>query len=271
MRNRERRNSFRQAVDTKVPVDQYGRPYEAIWFPGQEDEDQNQTSPRTSNGPSNIDTRLLADGPVYANASPLGESNPNSRKVSQVSQESRRQDHEGRKLSSESMALDPRQLRKSDASLRSSHSGHIRSGSYDNIPTPGPQAPPPQQFPDPSGSYEAIAFQQPGLQSVGLVAEACRDYQSRASAEPRIPPEPQTRAPLSKQNSGSSIGGHARMPPPYQSPPGPPPPYQPPPLSAPSPQRLQGKHTSPQVRHNFPNFPILITFSALHNAWSRLQ
>ena len=28
---------------------------------------------------------------------------------------------------------------RSDISLRSSHSGHVRSGSYDNIPTPGPQ------------------------------------------------------------------------------------------------------------------------------------
>ena len=34
-----------------------------------------------------------------------------------------------------SMILNPR----SDISLRSSHSGHVRSGSYDNIPTPGPQ------------------------------------------------------------------------------------------------------------------------------------
>ena len=108
VRNRERRNSFRQAVDTKAAqvilqiikaifplytfqrlqtfvwqtctdflekqVDQFGRPYEAIWFPPGQEETA-ETSPRTSsnasNGAANIDTRLLADGPVYANAPPL--------------------------------------------------------------------------------------------------------------------------------------------------------------------------------------------------------
>ena len=38
-------------------------------------------------------------------------------------------------LSSKCIVLNLR----SDISLRSSHSGHVRSGSYDNIPTPGPQ------------------------------------------------------------------------------------------------------------------------------------
>ena len=38
-------------------------------------------------------------------------------------------------LSSKGIVLNLR----SDISLRSSHSGHVRSGSYDNIPTPGPQ------------------------------------------------------------------------------------------------------------------------------------
>ena len=59
VRNRERRNSFRQAVDTKAPqggVDQFGRPYEPIWFPPGQEEDE-QTSPRVSNGTANIDTR----------------------------------------------------------------------------------------------------------------------------------------------------------------------------------------------------------------------
>jgi len=241
VRNRERRNSFRQAVDTKAAqqVDQYGRPYEAIWFPpGQEEE---QTSPRTSNGVANIDTRLLADGPVYANAAPLVEG--------KVERKRSQQEADARKLSTESQGLDPRQLRKSDISLRSSNSGHIRSGSYDNIPTPVLQG---QYSPDPPNSYEAITFPgrrstetEPGLQSVGLVAEACRDYERR---EPRDPRAQEARPQVTRQNSGSSIGGHGRLPPPYQSPPGPPPPYQPPPLSAAtSPQRqIPSKHTSPQ-------------------------
>ena len=56
-------------------VDQFGRPYEAIWFPPGQEEPAVEASPRTSsnasNGATNIDTRLLADGPVYANAPPL--------------------------------------------------------------------------------------------------------------------------------------------------------------------------------------------------------
>ena len=70
---------FMQARPRHYPlvqqVDQFGRPYEAIWFPpGQEE--SSETSPRTSSNATNgaganIDTRLLADGPVYANAPPL--------------------------------------------------------------------------------------------------------------------------------------------------------------------------------------------------------
>ena len=53
--------------------------------------------------------------------------------------------------------------------------------------------------------------QSPGhaLQSVGLVAEACRDQERAASQPKRV---------LTKQNSGGNI----RAPPPYQGPPGPP-------------------------------------------------
>ena len=55
-------------------VDQFGRPYEAIWFPPGQEESV-ETSPRASSNASNvaanIDTRILADGPVYANAPPL--------------------------------------------------------------------------------------------------------------------------------------------------------------------------------------------------------
>ena len=100
----------------------------------------------------------------------------------------------------------------------------MRSGSYDNINTtqaiftldPNPTA------------YEIINFQQTGpqqqrgssvskssssqLQSVGLVAEACRDYERSSSQPKQI---------LTKQNSGGNI----RAPPPYQNPPGPPPPH----------------------------------------------
>ena len=68
MRNRERRNSFRQAVDR---VDKHGRPYEPIWFG--DDRDESEESPRLEeNTPDTrtrgIDTRLLSNGPVYANA-----------------------------------------------------------------------------------------------------------------------------------------------------------------------------------------------------------
>ena len=166
-------------------------------------------------------------------------------------------------LSSKCIVLNLR----SDISLRSSHSGHVRSGSYDNIPTPGPQvktillqtclstfpsSQAPQFSPDPPGSYEAISFPgrrsaetEPGLQSVGLVAEACRDYERREPVNNRAG-EP--RQSVTRQNSSGSLGGPARLPPPYQSPPGPPPPYQPPPLNATtSPQRQGSKQPSPQV------------------------
>ena len=45
LRNRERRNSFRQAVDR---VDRFGRPYEPIWFGDERDqlEDPDDHSPR---------------------------------------------------------------------------------------------------------------------------------------------------------------------------------------------------------------------------------
>ena len=79
---------------------------------------------------------------------------------------------------------------------------------------------------------------------MGLVAEACRDYERR---EP-VNRAPEPRQSVTRQNSGGSLGGHARLPPPYQSPPGPPPPYQPPPLNATtSPQRQVNKQPSPQV------------------------
>ena len=159
---------------------------------------------------------------------------------------------------------------RSDISLRSSHSGHVRSGSYDNIPTPGPQVRPflnfnpilrkrtdfsfqAAQFPsEPPSSYETISFPgrrsaetEPSLQSVGLVAEACRDYERREPVNRAAEP----RQSVTRQNSGGSLGGHnTRLPPPYQSPPGPPPPYQPPPPSATtSPQRQINKQPSPQV------------------------
>ena len=70
---------FMQARPRHYPlvqqVDQFGRPYEAIWFPPGQEESA-ETSPRTSSNATNgagtnIDTRLLADGPVYANAPPL--------------------------------------------------------------------------------------------------------------------------------------------------------------------------------------------------------
>ena len=110
----------------------------------------------------------------------------------------------------------------------------------------------PQFSPDPPGSYEAISFPgrrsaetEPGLQSVGLVAEACRDYERREPVNNRAG-EP--RQSVTRQNSSGSLGGPARLPPPYQSPPGPPPPYQPPPLNATtSPQRQGSKQPSPQV------------------------
>lgn len=68
MRNRERRNSFRQAVDR---VDKHGRPYEPIWF-GDERDDSEESPRLEDNTPDTrtrgIDTRLLSNGPVYVNA-----------------------------------------------------------------------------------------------------------------------------------------------------------------------------------------------------------
>ena len=70
--------------------------------------------------------------------------------------------------------------------------------------------------------------QSPGhaLQSVGLVAEACRDQERAASQPKRV---------LTKQNSGGNI----RAPPPYQGPPGPPSPSPP----APPPYKQGGQYT----------------------------
>jgi len=227
VRNRERRNSFRQAVDK---VDQWGRPYEQIWFQNDEETEEFKSSPRGVNSNSNIDTRLLADGPVYANASKMME-------------------HSNTKL-------DNRQLRKSDASSRS-QSGHIRSGSYDNIPTPGPQNSAIFTLDANPTGYEMVNFSQKmsnekknafdgsisesqtTLQSVGLVQEACRDYERT-----------QPKQVLTKQNSG----GNLRMPPPYQAPPGPPgppPPYIPP-KGPPQPQFTSQPGPSPHRQHPSP-------------------
>jgi len=231
VRNRERRNSFRQAVDK---VDQWGRPYEQIWFQNEEDLEEFKSSPRGGSGNGNIDTRLLADGPVYANASKMMEQS--------------------------NLKVDTRQLRKSDASSRS-QSGHIRSGSYDNIPTPGPQNAAVLDQ-NPSG-YEMVNFNQKmgndkknsfdgsmsesqsTLQSVGLVAEACRDYERT-----------QPKQVLTKQNSG----GNLRMPPPYQAPPGPPGPPGPPPPYIPPKGPAQPQYTaqpgpSPHRQHTSPPLP----------------
>ena len=228
VRNRERRNSFRQAVDK---VDQWGRPYEQIWFQNEEDPEEFKSSPRGGSGNGNIDTRLLADGPVYANASKMMEQS--------------------------NLKVETRQLRKSDASSRS-QSGHIRSGSYDNIPTLGPQSMAVLEQ-NPSG-YEMVNFNQKigndkknsfdgsisesqsTLQSVGLVAEACRDYERT-----------QPKQVLTKQNSG----GNLRMPPPYQAPPGPPgppPPYIPP-KGTTQPQYPPQPGMSPQRQHTSPPHP----------------
>ena len=147
------------------------------------------------------------------------------------------------------------QLRKSDSgSLRSQSGSNIRSGSYDNIPGPGLNTT--QAIftlePNPT-AYEIINFQapgpvrgsdtrrvSPGLQSVGLVAEACRD-QERASSQPKRS--------LTKQNSGGNIRA---PPPPYQAPPGPPgPPYQSPPV--PPPYKHGGHYVTPP-KHISPTY-----------------
>ena len=62
LRNRERRNSFRQAVDR---VDRLGRPYERIWFGDERDEAAGgEPSPRSDD----IDVGGVSS-PIYANAS----------------------------------------------------------------------------------------------------------------------------------------------------------------------------------------------------------
>ena len=80
LRNRESQNSFRQAVDRN---NRYGRPYEDIWFRGEQQDKDEAESPRNGGGTAadeegdggqggpNIDTRLLSscNGPIYANAS----------------------------------------------------------------------------------------------------------------------------------------------------------------------------------------------------------
>ena len=118
MRNRERRNSFRQAVDR---VDRLGRPYEPIWFG--DERDDSEESPRQDELASEtrtrgIDTRLLSNGPVYANA----KFKPNVEK-----------------------------------DLESSRHTNIRSGSYDNIriPEPGYGNIP---FSTPEDDYSTVRF-----------------------------------------------------------------------------------------------------------------
>ena len=204
VRNRERRNSFRQAVVDKAEPssthpDQYQgptKPYEQIWFRGSSEDDH----------------------------SPRGEADPRTKSASSL---------DPSRASSSSLdprhsasSLDPRksQLRKSDSgSLRSGAGSNVRSGSYDNIPGPGLNTT--QAIftlePNPT-AYEIINFSQPpqqprvtsaassGLASVGLVAEAHRDYSSQDRAS-------QPKQVLTKQNSGGAM----RAPPPYQNPPGP--------------------------------------------------
>ena len=209
LRSRERRNSFRQAVDKVEAAVAGPRQYEQIWFRGGEGGDP---------GPA----------PSPHQPSP------------------------GTKA----------QLRKSDSgSVRSAGGslGHVRSGSYDNIPGPGPSLNTTQAIftldPNPT-AYEIINFSGPGrgslapgpgpghsLQSVGLVAEAQRDSRERSLQPKQV---------LTKQNSAGNI----RAPPPYQAPPGPPgPPYQSPP--GPPPYKQGGgqfvtppKHISPSYAAN---------------------
>lgn len=181
VRNRERRNSFRQAVDK---VDGNGRPYEQIWFQGDGEEAGYQSVARGNSG----------DAPIYVN-----------------------------------MTASQKQSRKSDTGSTRSASGHIRSGSYDNIPTPGPNTSQAIFTLDPNPTaYEIINFspnrgdhrkqssesQTSGLQSVGLVAEALREHERSSQSQP-------TQQILSKQNSAGSLRA---PPPPYQNPPGPGPP-----------------------------------------------
>jgi len=220
LRSRERRNSYREAVDRSGPTGEDKdnqetakrkgprNAYEAIWFgeDGELEPDSLEVSSKQSPRQpqtAGIDTRQLADGPVYANTGKEG-MYANSSKVGQ----------EGR-------------MRPAKPEPGSRTQAHIRSGSYDNIPTPGglnsldPSSGPSSS--DNSG-YEVVSFgtasapgskknsldkSQPqcGLQSVGLVAEACRDYERHGVQKPT----------LAKQNSGSNL----RAPPPYQAPPPP--------------------------------------------------
>ena len=210
VRNRERRNSFRQAVDR---VDSNGRPYEQIWFQGGDGEEaayHGLTGRGNSGGPT--------ETPIYVNMT--------------------------------SRSSEQKQMRKSDSGSTRSGSGHIRSGSYDNIPTPGPNTSQAIFTLDPNPTaYEIINFspsrgdgrkqssesQNSGLQSVGLVTEALREHERSSQ------PGPNHHQILSKQNS---LGNLRAPPPPYQAPPGPPPAYSQ--LVSPP------KHKSPSYHHPSP-------------------
>lgn len=192
VRNRERRNSFRQAVDK---VDGNGRPYEQIWFQGGENEEAGYHGAARASG--GTDSRAVTDAPIYVNMTARNS--------------------------------DQKSMRKSDSGSVRSVSGHIRSGSYDNIPVPGPNTSQAIFTLDPNPTaYEIINFspsrgdnrkqssesQSSGLQSVGLVAEALREHERISQSQPSA------HQILSKQNSA----GNLRGPPPYQNPPGPGPP-----------------------------------------------
>ena len=208
VRNRERRNSFRQAVDK---VDGNGRPYEQIWFQGGENEEAGYHG--VARGSSGTESRAAAETPIYVNM---------SRKS------------------------DQKQMRKSDSGSLRATSGHIRSGSYDNIPLQGPNTTQAIFTLDPNPTaYEIINFspsrgdrkqssesQSSGLQSVGLVAEALREHERTSQSQPSA------HQILSKQNSA----GNLRSPPPYQAPPGPGPP---PAYSHTSPTYHSSSHSTP--------------------------
>ena len=214
VRTRERRNSFRQAVDRLDRVDSNGRPYEQIWFQGAENDEAGYHGL-----PSRGNSGGLTETPIYVNMT--------------------------------SRSSDQKQLRKSDSGSTRSGSVHIRSGSYDNIPTPGPNTSQAIFTLDPNPTaYEIINFspsrgdsrkisaesQTSGLQSVGLVAEALREHER--SSQPGPHPV------LSKQNS---LGNLRAPPPPYQAPPGPP---GPPPAYS---QLVSPpKHKSPSYHHPSP-------------------
>jgi len=222
-----------------------------------------------------IDTRKLADGPVYANTGVnIGKeevyvnkegvySNAGKEGVYANAGKEGVYANAGVKEGGKFVFSGEQRMRAAKPEPGSRVQAHIRSGSYDNIPTPGgpnsgePTSGPPSS--DNSG-YEVVSFglssapgskknsldksqsnllpttlpnlQHPthpnlqhsshpnlqpptlpnlqppgGLQSVGLVAEACRDYERHGIQKPV----------LSKQNSGSNLRG----PPPYQAPPPP--------------------------------------------------